>query len=361
MSKREIIDWSLRGLAALTIGFILLLPAVLTLAARQPQNGVADTYGRTMLALIISGGVFALAGVAVELLVWGAAVRHASALADSRWRTVLLWGGVAGIITVPLLGVGVLIFGSVLTAYLVAAPNRPSAHPQATTPTKPLIVRRADRGWAVTAAGVLSALAVPYLLTNPGRPLHGLLWPSLVLVAIGFAVAGIGAVMVGAAWGFPVQHLRSLRQDMVPQAPLDRDRRRRHHAAVRARCADLVCRVRRLRAAGSGRHHVLRPPSGINALPGLMRRHIGWFRRGQHHRRPQGATRQGATTSFRPTVVFSMDAGCVAGRVSAAEPLGQEGEHPVESDAGGVPGLIHELDGQNGVGVLRDAVWIAGG
>ena len=200
MSKREIIDWSLRGLAALTIGFILLLPAVLTLAARQPQNGVADTYGRTMLALIISGGVFALAGVAVELLVWGAAVRHASALADSRWRTVLLWGGVAGIITVPLLGVGVLIFGSVLTAYLVAAPNRPSANPQATTPTKPLIVRRADRGWAVTAAGVLSALAVPYLLTNPGRPLHGLLWPSLVLVAIGFAVAGIGAVMVGAAW-----------------------------------------------------------------------------------------------------------------------------------------------------------------
>ena len=200
MFKREIIDWSLRGLAALILGFILLLPAVLTLVARQPQNGVADTNGRTMLALIISGGMFLLAGVAMELLVWGAAVRHASALADDRWRTVLLWGGIAGIITVPLLGVGVLIFGSVLTAYLVAAPNRPSAHPQATTPTKPLIVRRAARGWAVTAAGMLSALAVPYLLTNPGRPLHGLLWPSLALLAIGFAVAGVGAVMVGAAW-----------------------------------------------------------------------------------------------------------------------------------------------------------------
>ena len=200
MSKRDIIDRSLWGLAALAIGFILLLSALLTLAARQPQNGVTDTFERTMLALIISGGLFLLVGVALELLAWVAAVRHASALADSRWRTVLLWGGVAGIITIPLLGEGVLIFGSVLTAYLVAAPNRPCAHPRATTTPKPVIVRRAARGWAITAAGMLLALAVPNLLTDPGRPLHGQLWPSLALVAIGFAVAGIGAVMVGAAW-----------------------------------------------------------------------------------------------------------------------------------------------------------------
>src|SRR5664279_4867216 len=151
MSKRDIIDRSLWGLAALALGLILLPSAVLTLAARQPQTGVADPYGRTMLALIISGAVFVRGGVALELRAWGAAVRHASALADSRWRTVLLWGGVAGIITVPLLGVGVLIFGSVLTAYLVSAPNRPSAHPHATTPTKPVIIRRATRGWAITA------------------------------------------------------------------------------------------------------------------------------------------------------------------------------------------------------------------
>jgi len=47
---------------------------------------------------------------------------------------------------------------------------------------------------------MLLALAVPNLLTNPGRPRHGLLWASLALVAIGFAVAGIGVVLVGAAW-----------------------------------------------------------------------------------------------------------------------------------------------------------------
>ena len=199
MSKRDIIDRTLWGLAALALGFILLLSAFVTLAARQQQYAATDTYGTIMLALIISGGFFVLVGVALELVAWGAAVRHASALADSRWRTVLVWGGVAGIITIPLLGVGVLIFGSVLTAYLVAAPNRPCAHPRATTPTKPVIIRRATRGWAITGAGMLLALAVPFL-TNPGRPLHGLLWPSLALEAIGFAVAGIGAVMVGAAW-----------------------------------------------------------------------------------------------------------------------------------------------------------------
>jgi hypothetical protein len=200
MFKGGIIDRSLWGLAALVLGFILLLSSLLTLAARQPQYGITDTFGRAMLALSISGGVFVLVGVALELLAWVAAVRQASAMEDSRWATVLLWAGVAGIVITPLFGVGALIFGSVLTAYLVAAPNRPCAHPHGTTPTKAVITRRATRGWAITGAGLLLALAVPNLLTNPGRPLHGLLWPSLALVAIGFAVAGIGAVVVGAAW-----------------------------------------------------------------------------------------------------------------------------------------------------------------
>src|ERR1035437_6645531 len=152
MFKRAILDRSLWGLAALVLGFILLLSSLLTLAARQPQHGITDTYGRAMLALSISGGVLVLVVVALELLAWVAAVQQASAMEANRWATVLLWAGVAGIITTPLFGVGVLIFGSVLTAYLVAAPNRPCAHPHTTTPTKPVITRRATRGWAITGA-----------------------------------------------------------------------------------------------------------------------------------------------------------------------------------------------------------------
>ncbi|HEY5249879.1 MAG TPA: hypothetical protein VIJ15_15680 [Dermatophilaceae bacterium] len=273
MSKRDIIDRSLWGLAALALGLILLPSAVLTLAARQPQNGVADTYGRTMLALIISGAVFVLVGVALELLAWGAAVRHASALADSRWRTVLLWGGVAGIITVPLPGVGVVIFGSVLTAYLVAAPNRPCDHPHATTPTKPVIIRRATRGWAITAAGMLLALAVPNL-TNPGRPLHGLLWPSLALVAIGFAVAGIGAVMVGAAWWGALFNTHAL-----PDKTWFRRLRWTGIAAALTMplfglgaLILLAVFVAYARRAPDSTSSSARPPSGIDALPGLTGR-----------------------------------------------------------------------------------------
>lgn len=202
MSKRAIVDWSLWGLAALVPGFILLFSASLALLARQPQYGVADRYGRTMLALLIAGAVFTLVGVALEIVAWLSALRHASALADGRWATTLLWGGIVGILTVPLLGIGVMVFGSVMTAYLVVAPNRPSAHPRATVPAKPDIVRRATRGWVVTGVGMLLALAVPNLLTNPGRPLHGSVWLSLALTGAFWAIAGVGAVMVGAAyWG----------------------------------------------------------------------------------------------------------------------------------------------------------------
>jgi hypothetical protein len=199
MSKRAIIDWSLWGLAALVPGLILLPAGSLALMARQPEHDLSDRYGHAMLALIFSGGVFVVVGVALELVAWAGAVNHAAVLADSHWSRVLVWGGVAGILTTPLLGVGVLVFGSVLTAYLVAAPNRACAHPRATTPTKRVITRRATQGWAITGAGMLLALAVANL-TNPGGPLHGVLWPSLALVDTGFAVAGIGAVIIGVAW-----------------------------------------------------------------------------------------------------------------------------------------------------------------
>jgi len=45
-------------------------------------------------------------------------VLNAWLLPDRRWYGALLWGGIAGILTTPLLGLGVLLFGSVMTAYL---------------------------------------------------------------------------------------------------------------------------------------------------------------------------------------------------------------------------------------------------
>ncbi|HEX5532335.1 MAG TPA: hypothetical protein VFX33_01185 [Actinomycetales bacterium] len=200
MYKRAIVDWCAWGLAAFVPGFILVFSTSLTLLARQQQHGSSDQYGRTMLALLTSGLIFLLAAAVLELVAWVLAVRHASRLEESRWTTALLWGGIVGMLTIPLFGVGVMIFGSVMTAYLVVAPNRPSAHPRMAIPPKPVILRWGTRGWSVAGAGMLLALAVPNLLTNPGRPLHGAIWPSLALVGAFWAAGAIGAVMVGAAW-----------------------------------------------------------------------------------------------------------------------------------------------------------------
>jgi hypothetical protein len=162
-------------------------------------DGVRDGYGRAMLALIVLGGLCALGSVVALLVAWCAAVLNARLFPDRRWYSALLWGGIAGILTTPLLGLGMLIFGSVMTAYLVAGPDGVAAQPSATIPTKRVITRWSGRGWALAGIGLFVALLVP-ILTGRGLPLHGVLWPSLATTSAGCSVAVAGAIIVGAAW-----------------------------------------------------------------------------------------------------------------------------------------------------------------
>ena len=118
MAKRKISQWWLAGLAAMFPAGVLIPSSALALAARQGGDGVRDGYGRAMLALIVLGGLCALGSVVALLVAWCAAVLNARLLPDRRWYSALLWGGTAGILTTPLLGLGVLLFGSVMTAYL---------------------------------------------------------------------------------------------------------------------------------------------------------------------------------------------------------------------------------------------------
>src|SRR5664280_1237016 len=170
MAKRKISQWWLAGLAAMFPAGVLIPSSALALAARQGGDGVRDGYGRAMLALIVLGGLCALGSVVALLVAWCAAVLNARLLPDRRWYSALLWGGTAGILTTPLLGLGVLLFGSVMTAYLVAGPDGVAAQPSATIPT------------------------------GRGLPLHGVLWPSLATTSAGYSVAVAGAIIVGAAW-----------------------------------------------------------------------------------------------------------------------------------------------------------------
>jgi hypothetical protein len=199
MAKRKISQWWFAGLAAMFPAGVLIPSSALALAARQGGDGVRDGYGRAMLALIVLGGLCALGSVVALLVAWCAAVLNARLLPDRRWYSALLWGGIAGILMTPLLGLGVLIFGSVMTAYLVAGPDGVAAQPSATIPTKRVITRWSGGGWGLAGIGLFVALLVP-ILTGRGLPLHGVLWPSLATTSAGYSVAVAGAIIVGAAW-----------------------------------------------------------------------------------------------------------------------------------------------------------------
>jgi hypothetical protein len=120
-------------------------------------------------------------------------------LEDPRWFQALLWVGIAGMLAVPIFGLGLLVFAGVLTAYAVAGPDVPTAGAPPTVPPKGTVVSWSNRAFAVAGAGLLLALVVASL-TNPGRPLHGVVWPSLALVSLGITVIGLGAITLSAAW-----------------------------------------------------------------------------------------------------------------------------------------------------------------
>jgi hypothetical protein len=65
------------------------------------------------------GGIVAVGGLILKFAAWVGALLNSGRLAHKTWFRVLLWGGIIGIITGPLLGLGELICSSVTVAYLI--------------------------------------------------------------------------------------------------------------------------------------------------------------------------------------------------------------------------------------------------
>jgi hypothetical protein len=201
MSKRTITRWWIWGLAAFLPAGVLIPSSALALADHlQGGHGVAgDRYAITMVVLIVVAALFALISLAAQFVAWIGALVNTRRLPDSPWFTVLLWGGIVGIVLAPLFGLGGLIFASVLMAYLVAGPDATLANPHPTTPAKTTILTWAGRGFAIAGAGLAVALLTANL-TGQGRPLHGLMWLSLAIVSAGISMIAVGAIVVSAAW-----------------------------------------------------------------------------------------------------------------------------------------------------------------
>jgi hypothetical protein len=71
-----------------------------------------------MVVLMAVGGVSLALGAALQAIAWGGAVGNTRPLPDTRWFRALLWDGIAGLLTLPLFGVGALLSGSVMMIYL---------------------------------------------------------------------------------------------------------------------------------------------------------------------------------------------------------------------------------------------------
>jgi hypothetical protein len=197
MTKSTITKWWIWGLIAMMPAGILIPSSALALAAQN--KGVSGGYGWTMAGLIVMGGLFALAGLAALLTAWVKAVVGTRQLADPRWFKALLWGGIAGLVTMPLFGLGALVLGTVMTAYLVAGPDQAAAGARPAVPAKGTITTWAGWGLAAIFAGLSLALTVANW-TNNGGPLHGHLWPALAILSAGITAAVTGAIVVWAAW-----------------------------------------------------------------------------------------------------------------------------------------------------------------
>lgn len=224
MEKPTIAKWSIFGAAALALAAILVIANTLVLAGHlgEVSPGVShglvpDDRSRTILMLIVLGASIAAVGILAEFVAWIGALVAARRLADRRWFHILLWTGIAGTLSLPLFGLGAVVAGSAMLAYLVGGPDvtanrRP---PQADAPArptiwaKPTILRWSSWGLLPMGAGALVALLVSDE-TRPGGLLHGHTWTALTLLTACVVAVVSGVIVEAVSWWAAVFNSRQL-------------------------------------------------------------------------------------------------------------------------------------------------------
>lgn len=222
MAKRTITNWWIFGAAALGLAAILIIADAMALAdhlaalpAKTQLGLTPDDFSRKAMVLIALGGCTAAIGILAELVAWVGALMNSRQLADRSWFNAILSSGVIGLLALPLFGLGALVGGSAMLAYLVAGPDLPAigrTHGASARPTiwsKPTIRRWSTWGLAPLGAGPVIALAVSNQ-TNAGGLLHGDTWLALVLLATCAVIAVCGVIVESVAWWAAVFNARRL-------------------------------------------------------------------------------------------------------------------------------------------------------
>lgn len=144
MTKPTIIKTWLAGLVVMLVGGAIAGIATLvwlTHVSSVTQNGapyVADSSFWTAVGFWWTGGIVAIVGVVIQVAAWIGAVLNTHRLPDLTWFNLLLWVGIVGMVTSPLFGVGAVVWGGVMIAYMIAGPDATSAQSAPTaTPAAP--------------------------------------------------------------------------------------------------------------------------------------------------------------------------------------------------------------------------------
>lgn len=131
MAKRAITIWWIVGSVVMFVGFV----AALSVSYATNQGNFLN--GQTGASLAFLGLSFTVlfTGVTFQLVAWIGSLVNARLLADKMWFNVLLWVGIAGIVTSPFV-IGGLLFWALMLVYVISGADGKLAASTTATPTK---------------------------------------------------------------------------------------------------------------------------------------------------------------------------------------------------------------------------------
>ncbi|HSP08747.1 MAG TPA: hypothetical protein VLU92_04040 [Candidatus Dormibacteraeota bacterium] len=131
MAKRAITIWWIVGSVVMFVGFV----AALSVSYATNQGNFLNGHTGVSVALLVLSISILFIGVTLQLVAWVGSLVNARLLADKMWFKVLLWVGIAGIVTSPLV-IGGLLFWALMLVYVINGADGKLASSTTATPVK---------------------------------------------------------------------------------------------------------------------------------------------------------------------------------------------------------------------------------
>jgi hypothetical protein len=136
MEKRVIKTWWIWGTVVMFAGFV----AALLVSFETDQGHLLNGKTGTSVALLALAISIAAIGVILQLVAWIGALFNAHLLQDKIWYKLLLWLGIVGIVTSPVV-IGGLLWWTLMLVYVVAGADGKAVQPLAATPSAQPLAR----------------------------------------------------------------------------------------------------------------------------------------------------------------------------------------------------------------------------